>query len=443
MHDNVSDGHPGRVVRVLVGVAALLIAMATVAVPPAHAATSQTRGDIVIDEQAGHVFVTAGDSVAVHDLEGNLVRTIPDQGGALDLLLRGRTLYVVAASAHRINAIDADSLTVIGGWSVASAPWPRAMAWSADRIWFTYGHQWSGGLASLDPATGTVTGRLATSLYGQGDIVATESPARVFVFERGLSPSKVRSYDVSTDPPTPLGQSPHTDTCSNGSEVALSADGARLWIACGAPYGFSEFDTASVDAWTLRYQGEPYPVAVDSSADGRFVVGGSRSPYWPDVFVYRIGQVTPLRTFELGTRIDHAHGMLAVSSDGSRIYVVSESGTLHVLKTTPIITSVAPGEVPIRTATEVVIRGTGLATVDHVTIGGHDVRFEVVNDREVRATTPRLRPGRHPVVLTNLFGSNDPADASVIARAPGQLAVKPPTPAGQVRVPPRSSLTPG
>lgn len=381
---------------------------------PAGAVTGSSRGEVLIDETGGHVFVTALDSVAVYDMSGNPVASIPGQSGASDLLLRGRTLYVSSTSASRINAIDADTFAVTGGWSLASTPRPRAMAWSAGRIWFTYEHQWSGGLASLDPATGSISGPLATNLYGQGEIAASDSPARVYVLDTGLSPSKIHAYDVTTDPPTPVGESPHSNACSNGSEVVLSADAATAWTACGSPYGFSEFDTTTLAEPAVRYQANPYPVAVDLSADGRFLIGGTWSPYQPDVHAYEVGNTTAIRTYELGPNTRLANGMLAISRDGSRVFAVTETGVLHTWSLSPQVSSIEPSVVPIRKHAEVVINGSGFTGLSEVTVGGTATDFVVVDDTEVRVTTPRLFRGTHAVVLTGPSGSNDASEAATV-----------------------------
>ena len=79
---------------------------------------------------------------------------------------------------------------------------------AADRIWFTYGDQWTGGLGKLDPATGTVTGELVNGLYAGADVAATESPARLYTLDRGLSPSKITKWDITKNPPVAVTQTP-------------------------------------------------------------------------------------------------------------------------------------------------------------------------------------------------------------------------------------------
>lgn len=65
-----------------------------------------------------------------------------------------------------------------------------------------------------------------------------------------------------------------------------------------------------------------YPVAVAVSADGAHVAGGRDASYDPDVYVFRIGSLTPLRSWDFGTMTLYRGG-LAFSPDGSRLFVAS------------------------------------------------------------------------------------------------------------------------
>ena len=156
--------------------------------PPSTTALS--RGEIVVDDAGGHVFVTATDTVAVFDLAGNRVGTIVDQFGARDLLLRGRTLYVLAANVNRINTVDADTWSVTGGWNMPGVPDGFQMAWAAGALWVTYGT----GMAKLDPATGAVT--LHVGGGGWIDVEGTTNPPRLYMAETGVS-----AWDISSGLP--------------------------------------------------------------------------------------------------------------------------------------------------------------------------------------------------------------------------------------------------
>lgn len=119
-------------------------------------------GDIVVDESHGHVFVSGGrleSSVAVTDLDGRLVHTIPGLGGADGMVLSAdeSTLYVGLAGDRAIAAVDTTTLAV----STYPTPsrCPRHLAQIDGGLYFTSSScgtdNWYD-VARLDTATGTV-----------------------------------------------------------------------------------------------------------------------------------------------------------------------------------------------------------------------------------------------------------------------------------------------
>ncbi|WP_421119550.1 DUF4214 domain-containing protein [Aquihabitans daechungensis] len=397
-----------------------MTSLLAIAAPSTAGAIEVTVGDIVVDDAGGHVFATVGDTVVVYDLSGQKVATIADQYGAIDLMLRGRTLYVAAYNVSRINTVNADTFAVTGGWYLPSAPKPRSMAWSQNKIWFTYGTTYSDGLASLEPATGTVKNKLATGYEG-ADIAASESPARVYLLDRGSSPSKVNSFDITTDPPTHLLQSPHSNACSNGGEMALSVSGAKIWTACGSPYLFNEFDTSLLTEPAVQYPAEPYPNTVDRSADGRFILGGISGWYDPDLYIYEADKPVLLRSFEIGSA-DLAQGMAAIAADGTRIYAMDQAGVLHTWSLAPVVTSVSPSTVLQDSGAVFDVKGVNLAGVTSVKVGGATASFTAPSDTLVKVTLPAVAPGTHALTLTNKFGAN-------VAGITARIVVEPQTPA--------------
>jgi hypothetical protein len=405
--------------RAVVGLAMAVTASSlTVAVAPAaQAAAAVGPGEIVVDDVGGHVFVTTADTITVYDLDGKAVGSIADQYGARDLMLRGRTLYVIAGTVARINKVDADTLKVVGGWSVATTAYPRSMAWSNGKIWYSYGEQWSGGLASLDPVTGQVKGALAKNLYAGADVAATESPARVYTLDRGSSPSKINAYDITTDPPTFLRQSPHSNACSNGRELALSVDGTKAWTACGSPYHFNQSDVATLLEPAVQYPAKNYPNAVDRSADGHFLAGGISGTYSEDIFLYEVDKPVILKSFEIGGG-GLVAGMLAIASDGSRVYAQSVDGALHTWLLGPVVTSVTPTSVVEGSGAPFSISGSGFSDVTSVKVGSVEAPFTVASDGILRVTTPAVAPGIHPLVLTSRWGKNVESSAARLTVTP-------------------------
>ena len=389
------------IAMVAMSVGTSLLAVAGIPATPAGAEISQ--GDVLVDEAGGHVFVTYGDVVRVFDLEGTQVDTIEDQPGAIDLVLRGRTVYVLASTTSRVNAIDADTLEVTGGWSLGARTGVTALAWSNGRVWFTY----NSGIGRLDPATGSVTGPLGTGGFGSGDLEATESPARLYLLDRGYSPSKIHKFDISSGTPVFVTSSPHSNACSNGRELALAPDGSKAWTACGSPYQFNEFDPAILGQPANNYQATNYPNAVDRSADGQYLVGGTDSIYGLDVWFYKVGGYVPLRSWEVGSELEVVPGMVAVANDGAHVYAVSNDGVLHTWTLAPRITSVAPAHVFEGSSAAITVTGTELGEVTAATVGGVSAPVTVLGPSSVEVVLPdEVGPGAQPVVVSNRYGSS-------------------------------------
>ena len=83
---------------------------------------------------------------------------------------------------------------------------PVHLAYAGDRVWFSYGRQWSGNLGSVDPDSGVVTTGLYDGMWGSALLDAsTADPDRLAVGETGLSTDSMAVLDVSGDVPVELG----------------------------------------------------------------------------------------------------------------------------------------------------------------------------------------------------------------------------------------------
>ncbi|HMJ77896.1 MAG TPA: hypothetical protein VK507_18085, partial [Iamia sp.] len=367
-------GWRARAARAVLGLAVLgttVSAMGQVTPVPAGAATPRTLGEIVVDDVNGHVFVTDGDTVTVHDLDGALVETITGQTGAIDLFLRDGTLYVLATGAERITTVDADSLEVTGGWDL-DTPLVQSMAWSGGRIWFTHGDQW-GGLGSLDPVTGTVTLSLVTQVRVRAELQATESPARLYVLSRNISPSRLEVYDVSGATPLLLDRAPHSSaSCGSGRDLALSLDGTTAWTACGSPYVYTQWDLADLSAPSGTLAATNYPNGIATTTGGYRV--GSIQATAANVRLYEPAATTPVKILSVPVR--PANGMVAGTAGGERLYVGTQDGAFHTLRLDPVVTTVAP--TPVDRGALVTVTGTGMSDVTEAEIGGVTAAVTIV-----------------------------------------------------------------
>jgi hypothetical protein len=394
----------------LVAVASLIVPLFGAARADATTPTSTTalsQGEVLVDDAGGQVFVTATDTVAVFDLAGDRIGTIEDQFGAKDLLLRGRTLYVLAANVNRINTVDADTLAVTGGWNMPGVSGGYQMAWAAGALWVTY----DTGTVKLDPTTGAVTLRVGGG--GWVDIEGTTNPPRLYIMGDG-TPSPITAYDISSGLPIAMATTPWGNDCENGQEPALAPSGNSLWTACGAPYVFKQWDrTALATGSTATYPGDPYPDAVAVSGDGRLLVAGSNSSSEPDIRVYDVDRPSALKVLELGYNDHLLRGMLAPTKTGDRVYAVSQNRGLVTYDFRPAITE-QPAPEPAETETDISLVGTQLSEVTSVKVGDTSAAFTVGSDQLLHVTLPELEAGTYPITVTSRWGSNEPSEVAQI-----------------------------
>jgi hypothetical protein len=138
---------------VLFSSAALTVTAAGTA--SAAAATVVSPGGMVAHAGLQRVFVAdrSGGTITAADWSGGLVKKVSGVSDVTGLVLSddGSTLYAAAGGSHEIVAFDAATLTVKNRWAVDTTEGPRDVAFTAGKLWFSYGDQWDGNLGSIDP----------------------------------------------------------------------------------------------------------------------------------------------------------------------------------------------------------------------------------------------------------------------------------------------------
>ena len=405
-----------RATRALLGlgILAATIGAGVTPAPPVAAAGARVWGEVLVDEIGGHVFATDFDGVDVYDREGRPVTTIGGLTDAVDLVLRGRTLYVLrGGEVARIDRVDADTLAVTGGWTLGAEHRGVAMAWAHGRLWFTHG---TGELGAFDPARGTVTSVTLPDLHGKSDIAATETPPRVYAFARGPSPSPITAIDIGELTPTVLRTTSHAGSCSTGKEMAVSVDGTTAWTACSwyPPDVIPEWDLSTLAAPTSGLEAVWGTDAIARSTGGAFLVAGHNAQR-SEVRLYDTGTAAPAETFSIDA--DVVPGMVAVAAGGSRIHLADRDGGLTTLRLDPVVEYVDPTTVP---GDMISAQGHGLADVTEGRLGGRPVVVHPrVDDDWIDVDVPADMPaGLHTLVLGSRWGDSTDTPATVRVGGP-------------------------
>ncbi|HEU5427876.1 MAG TPA: hypothetical protein VFU74_13440 [Actinocrinis sp.] len=277
-----------RIHRLPVSAAAIAFAgvglVAAGPAPIAHAAASWVfetasplpisfYGGMVVDDAAGHIFVSGGASgIEVAGLNGQVQGAIPGTAGATGIALSsdGGTLYTALSSQNELAAINTSTLQVTKTYPTGTSSDPEWLTVAAGKVWFTTTAR---ALNQLDPATGTISSTPADAFLASAKLFSSSSAPGVLVSASVSEPSEVEVYNISGTTPTFVRSVFASSFCAGASQsVAFAPNSADLLFACGAPYVVTEVKLS--DFSTVRsFSTGPYPGAVAVSPDGQIAIG--------------------------------------------------------------------------------------------------------------------------------------------------------------------------
>jgi hypothetical protein len=413
-----------------------LVAVASLVVPLFAAARSEAATDptlilpisggaIAVDDASGHVFVTRRDNVSIYDLAGTKVGQILDQWGVTDLLLQGSRLYVLASGDPKLHAFDTTTLSPMGTWDIGGMSDIRSMAATTNAMWLTYYKDGThDGLSKVNLASGAVTIGVLT-IPRAADLVGDATTDHLYTVDETSGHSSIRQFDVSSGTAVQVASSPAGVSCTDGAQLALSADGSKLWSACEAPNSFNEWNTADLGGTARTYPAATAPNAIALSGNGQVLVGGTRSPNGTDVWIYDTGVpgVVAKRSVDPGNVYD---GMVAVNETGDRVYALTDQGLLRSFDLRPTV-SVPPPTIHRYSSAPLAVQGSNFTTVSSVKVGTTSVGFTIVNDHALTFVPPSLAIGDYPITLANHW-VQAPASPSTYLHVIADVPANPGTP---------------
>jgi hypothetical protein len=231
---------------------------------PASAGTLLPFGDdfisdVVVDQAGGHVFVSGGQGaseLAVTNLDGALLQTIPDLPGAegMALSVDGSTLYVAVAGAHAVAAVDTGSLEVQRFTTGTACP--RQVAVVGQDVYFTEScDRENFHLMRLVPASGAVdpvtTAQGVSSLTDSWKLVSHPfQPGRLYVVDNAsVGRWWLYAYDLEPDG---LTARLAATQAFNGevADVDFFAGGQKLFVASSSGVDvLSSSDLNWINGW--------------------------------------------------------------------------------------------------------------------------------------------------------------------------------------------------
>ncbi len=284
-------------------------------------------GDIAVDDQHRHVFVSSPDSgiVSVLDFSGHVVKTLTGLAGADGLLVVDQQLYVTLKELGDIEAVNTTTLTDEGPIAHGLTA-PTQLVTTGGFLWTVSGtcNAWDNQWACIDPRNGNI---LTGSLYYPAEIgsctTLTTDPSQpnaLFASDNGY----VR-FDVSTGIPVLVAR---TGPNSATGTPAFTPDGTRFITPGGPNQAATDYDTSTLLPDGIIYPGDLYPVTTATTPGrGGLVATGLDGIYAPDLFVYPIGD--PSRQL-INTDFGGSYNTVptcgvAFSHDGTRVFAVHGS----------------------------------------------------------------------------------------------------------------------
>lgn len=236
------------------------------------------------------------------------------------------TLYVAPRDNTSISKIDTSTLTETSRMSVAPISLPTQLALANGKLWFAHGCGGiDSGIASIN-LDGTGVAAKSMGVFYCPVLAATATTDLMATGDTGLSPMTLYLYGVSTDPPTLVKSvwNPGGDA-TDLNQLVFSPDESHVLSASNNPRALQSFNVSdlSLAATYPLDGGAPNSVAITS--DGEFVAASAGYAWYdPDIFVFPVGDTTPVRTWDFNstTKVAVDRG-LAFSPDASRLFAVS------------------------------------------------------------------------------------------------------------------------
>jgi len=292
---------------------------------------------LAVDPVRPYAYLHArGDALTVLNLHtGEVVATVPGVGtalGAMAVSTDGARLWVADGPAGALVPVALPAL-------VKGTPVPDPYAsLTTLRAIRTRGRErlLLGSGDVLDVVSGV---RTEAAFFGAfSPLAASRDGRRMAVLSNYTSSADFHAYSIETNPldvtRVLTAQVAYGHAGDNGTSVALSPDGVRMYTACGAPYVFGVYGLSESGATALTpLPASPYPGAVDVAWDGRVAGTAATSSSSTDLWIYPgDGTTVPLATHVLGEGSAEVRAQqLAFSGDGLRIIGLTDAPAVRIV----------------------------------------------------------------------------------------------------------------
>ncbi|MFD3941348.1 Ig-like domain repeat protein [Streptomyces sp. NPDC058579] len=325
-------------------------------------------GDMVVDGVHQKIFISDPylGTVVATDYAGTVLATATGLPGVTGLALSGDagSLFAAVPGADAVVSLETQAVTETARYATGEGTDPQHLALAGGKIWFGYGNGDHGDIGSIDASGAEPVVALAQDgearYSGAPRLVSSPTnPNAIAAMSSYYHRFVIGAYDVTTGAAVRTARtSDSVGSVGMANDLAFTPDGSRLISATAGNRHriWQTSDLTEVGAYASEYHGRAVAVAPDGT-----VAAGSDASYDEDVFVYRPGDTTAVRTYDFpGTGTSSggdslAHSSLAWEPGGSRLFAVTTAyganARLHVLDTptmsAPTVTVKAPATAPV------------------------------------------------------------------------------------------------
>lgn len=263
--------------------------------------------------------------------------------GNMTISPNGDKLYALDLAASSLVVIDLATAAKINTWNLSSA------LTNATRIKAIRPNGVEIVVTNIGSAYLASNGKfIRNTSINVGDLTATADGKKIYAQNEGISPSTTWAYSVDYSdlnggtlnvsplvPATGVIGISSGGVMSNGADIAVSADGSRVYTANGAPYRCSSLSPVNLSFISALPGGDAYPNNVKVASDGRVFCGISGSYSSSDVWVHG-ADGTLIRGFKFaGYANNLIDRQMALSGDGLMLIGLTNDPVLAIVPVGP------------------------------------------------------------------------------------------------------------
>jgi hypothetical protein len=256
--------------------------------------------------------------------------------GDMTISPNGDRLYAYDTTNRNVVRVSLSTLSKEGAWPLAAA------VGSSSRLKAIRPNGVEIILLSNGGAIAAATGKSLGSSIAGGDMSATADGKTVYLQDEGISPASLLAFSVDYSELgggtlfTAQTQSGwFVGDASNGADLAVSADGSRLYRASGAPYRCGWIKPSDLSFIGPLPGGDAYPNNVEVGSDGRVYCGISGWYSTADFWVHGADGVL-LKSYKIA---GYARALLprqmVVSGDGMIVAVLTDDPLMAIVPVGP------------------------------------------------------------------------------------------------------------